>query len=203
MKQLNYLKQTWIHVAFVAAILFMASCSDTTKAEDTKDVAEEQNDDAFDNNKQEKDAQFLVNAAEMDMEAIKLGQLAAQNGRSARAKDLGKMMEDAHTKSLQELTDLAKAKSITIPSSLTDNGQDAFSSLKEKTGNDFDQAYADMMVDKHDDAIDTYEIASNSSQDTDIKNWAAASLPGLRKHLDHSMDCQKQFADMYLKENKK
>ena len=61
--------------------LFFASCSNGKKSDDVKDVAEEQNDEKFDSNQQEKDAQFVVNAAEMNIEEIQLGQLAQQKGR--------------------------------------------------------------------------------------------------------------------------
>ncbi len=191
MKKNSYIKEALLQVTFVITILLIASCSNNPKPEDTKDVAEEHNNAKFDNNKQENDAQFLVNAAEINMEEIRLGQLAQQNGRTTHVKELGKMMEDAHSKSLKDLTVLANSKMITIPTSPTDNAQDAYKKLNNKSGNDFDKAYADMMVSGHKDAIAAFEKASTDCNDTDIINWATASLPGLRKHLDHAINCQK------------
>jgi hypothetical protein len=46
------------------------------------------------------------------------------------------------------------------------------------------------MVSEHKDAIETFEDASTDSNDSDIKNWATVSLPGLRTHLNHSVDLQ-------------
>lgn len=192
MKKISYIKRALLQVTFVAAALVMASCSNNQKPKDTKDVAEEHNDAKFNDNKQEKDAQFLVNAAEINLEEIQLGQLAQQNGTTTHVKELGKMMETAHTKSQNDLTALAKTKMITIPTSPTDNAQDAFKKLNEKSGIDFDKAYADLMVSKHKDAIATFEKASTDENDTDIKNWATASLTDLRKHLDQSIDCQEK-----------
>ena len=59
----------------IAAIIGTSSCMNN-KPEDTKEVAEEKNEQIFDNNNNEKDAQFLVNAAEINHEEISLGQLA-------------------------------------------------------------------------------------------------------------------------------
>lgn len=193
MKKLTHRKATVIQATFVAFIVLFASCNYNQKTEDTKDVAEERNEEKFDDNKRQKDAQFLVNAAEMNLEEIQLGQLAQQNGRTSHIKELGKMMEDAHTKSLNDLTALAKSKMITIPTSLTDDSKDSYEELNEESGDDFDKAYADMMVSKHKDAIDAFEEASTDSHDADIRNWAAASLPDLRKHLNHSLDSQDKF----------
>ena len=172
--------------------MLLASCSNTQKQEDTKDVAEEHNDAKFDNNNQEKDAQFVVNAAAMNIEEIMLGKLAQQVGTTAHVKELGRMMEETHTKSLNELSTLAKGKMITIPTSPTDDAQSAYKTLNEKSGTDFDKAYADMMVGEHKDAISIFENAATDSNDADIRNWAATTLPTLRKHLDSAMDCKKK-----------
>lgn len=190
-----------LQVTFVILILLLASCGFDQKP-DSKDVAEEQNDERIDNDKKENDAQFLVNAAEIHMKQIKLGQLAQQNGKTKHVRELGKMMEDAHTKSINELRALAKRKMISIPTSSTNDAQDAYKDLKEKSIDDFDKAYADMMVSEHKDAIETFEEASTDCNDTDIKNWATATLPGLRAHLDRSIDSQNKFDTMYLEKNK-
>jgi putative membrane protein len=196
MKKTSYIKRALLQTTFVAAVLVIASCVNNQKPKDTKDVAEEHNDAKFNDNRQEKEAQFLVNAAEINLEEIQLGQLAQQNGTTTHVKELGKMMVTAHTKSQNDLTALAKTKMITIPTSPTDNAQEAYKELNEKSGNDFDKAYSDLMVSKHKDAIATFEKASSDENDPDIKNWATTSLPDLRKHLDQSIDCQEKCKNM-------
>ena len=196
MKNLIKTPRTIVYLTYCTIIFFLSSCGNNSKPEDTKEVAEEHNDAKFDNKKQEKDAQFLVNAAEINLEEIKLGQLAQEKGNASHIKELGKMMEDAHTKSLAELIALAKTKIITIPTSPTDNAMDAFKKLDAKSGNNFDKEYADMMVSGHKDAISTFEKAAENCEDADIKNWASTMLPDLRKHLDHAIKCRKEFEKM-------
>lgn len=201
MKTTSHIKEALLQVIFITAILLIASCSNNQRPQDTKDTAQERNDERFDGNKQEKDAQFLVNAAEIDLEEIHLGQLAQQKGKTTEVKELGKMMEDAHTKSLNDLKALAQRKGVSIPTSPTDNAKDAYSDLNGKSGDDFDKAYANLMVSKHQDAISIFEKASTDSNDSDMRNWATTNLPVLRTHLNRSMEVQKKFADMYLEEN--
>jgi len=184
-----------LQLIIVATTLFFAPSCRNNKQEDTKDVAEEHNDAKFDE-KNEKDAQFLVNAAEINMQEIELGQLAEQNGRTPRIKELGKMIVDAHTKSQSELTALARKKTVTLPTSTTDKGKAAYKKLGDKSANDFDKTYADMMVSGHKDAIELFEKASTDCKDADIKAFATASLPTLRRQLDHSLVCQKAFEKM-------
>jgi putative membrane protein len=192
MKKSHPIPQTLIHLSFIATVLLLISCGSNTKPVDTKEVAEEHNDAKFDNNKQEKDAQFLVNAAEINLEEIQLAQLAQKRGTAKHVQELGKMMEDAHAKSQRDLIALAQSKSISIPTSPTQDAQDAYKKLNDQSGSDFDLEYADLMVKEHKDAISTFEKASTDCNDTDIKNWASSSLPDLRTHLDHSIGCKRE-----------
>ena len=200
MKNIIQFKSTWLHSAFVAvALIGASSCGDSQssapKQEDTKKVAEERNEAKFNTNKSEKDAQFLVNAAEISLEEIRLGQLAQKNSKMADVKEMGKMMENAHTKSLADLKALAMKKSITIPTAPTNDAEEAYKKLTDKDTK-FDKEYSDMMVKGHKDAIETFEKASNDATDADIKQWAASALPTLRTHLDYAMICQKKYDKM-------
>lgn len=179
--------------AFLAiALIGVTSCSNNQKPEDTKDVAEEHNEAKFDNTSKESDSQFLVDAAEINLEEIQLGQLAQQSSNMSVVKELGMMMEREHTKSLNDITALAGKKMITIPTSLTDDAKKAYEKLNKKSGKEFDEEYCEMMVKGHKDAVALFEKASTESTDSEIREWALSSLPTLRTHLDHSISCQKE-----------
>ena len=160
--------------------------------DDPKEIAEDQNDERFDDRKSEKDANFLVEAAAINLEEIKLGELAQQKGTLEDTKALGKMMVKEHTAAWNELKALAASKSITIPQVLTEDGQDAYDDLNEETGLDFDKEYAGTMVKGHKSAIRKFENASSNAEDGDIRNWASSMLPGLRTHLEHSEACKEK-----------
>ena len=163
---------------------------------DIKVVAEEKNEAHFDKNNLEEDAEFLVNVSEMNLEEIQLGQMAQQKGSTAHVRELGKMMEDAHTKSQKSLTILAGSKGINIPSSPTNDANDSYIKLNKKPGKDFDKSYADMMVNGHKDAIADFEKATTECKDAEIKNWAIASLPDLRIHLNLAIECKNKCDKM-------
>jgi len=192
MNKTKIIKPVLYLATLIFAILIGITSCKNNYSKDTKEVAEDHNDAKFDKNDNEKDAQFLVNAAEISMEEISLGQLAQQKGSSNHVKELGKMMEESHTKSLAELTALAQTKSMSLPTSQTENGKEAAKNLNEKSGNDFGKEYSSMMVNGHEKAIELFEKASIECTDPDIKAWAAATLPILRTHLDRAMVCAKQ-----------
>jgi len=188
---MQYYTSLALSAALIATLLFgTTSCADEKKP-DTKEVAEDLNDQKFDTDSHEQDAQFLVNAAEMSREQISLGQLAQQRGKTKHVRDLGKMMETAHTTALEEITALAKSKSASIPTATTDAGTDAFRKLTDIAAKSFDLEYANMTVGAHKDAIAMFEKTSTDSKDADVKSWANNTLPSLRTHLEESLTCQK------------
>jgi putative membrane protein len=186
----------WNGLLAISMVTVLHSCDNSSKTTDTKEVAEDRNDEKFDTKKSEDDAQFLVNAAEINLKEIQLGNLAAEKGGNREVKELGKMMANAHSQAMEELKTLANNKAVTIPTSLTDDNQRDYKKLVDKSGHDFDKEYCDMMVDGHKDAIDKFEKASNNSADEDIKQWASTTLPALRKHLDQALICQEHSKKM-------
>lgn len=182
----------YVHIALLGiGMLAMTACGNN-EAEDPAEVAEDANDERFDERKNEKDANFLVDAASISMEEIKLGELAQQKGSMAEVKALGKMMVTEHTKALDDVQSLAETKMVTLPTALPEDAMEAYNKLNEKSGKEFDEAYCGMMVKGHKQAIDKFEKASNDAGDADIRNWASSSIPVLQMHLDESVKCEEK-----------
>lgn len=193
MKKNQNIIRALLHATLIGTVFLFAACEGEQNQKGNKEIAAERNDRKFEDNKlEQKDAQFLVNAAEINLKEIQLGQLAQQNGQTLHVKELGKMMEDAHAQSQKDLIALAESKRITIPNTPSEDSNDTYTKLNDKSENDFDQAYTDKMVSAHKDAIDIFEEASKESNDPEIKNWAKTTLPELRKHLDQSIEYQKK-----------
>jgi putative membrane protein len=190
MRTLTKFKTILLPAAFIVTILAgTASCNNTEKPGNTSANADSTKSDTIKNGK---GAQFLVKVAGINLEEIKLGQLAQQKSTMPDVKDMGKMMEDDHTKAESDLTALALKKSITIPSTLDTTAQADYQKLNSLSGSDFDKMYSDMMVNGHTVAIDLFEKESLDAGDTDIRQLAIATLPALQMHLNHALACQKK-----------
>lgn len=201
-KQINFNSILLHSILIAGTVMIISSCAEN-KTTDSADVAEQENIDKLATDDQaivvienDNGMKFLMEAAEMQLEEISLGKLAQQKGTSTHVKDLGKMMETNHGKSLTEITALAQTKSVSIPKSITEDSQDVYGKLEDKTGNDFGKAYSDMMVEHHENAIELFEKASEESNDPEIKAWATGELPGLRTHLEHAKACKEECDKM-------
>lgn len=92
----------------LSGMLFFTACSN--KATDSEEIAEDQNEEQFEDNKKENDAEFAVAAADGGMLEVQLGKLAQTNGASNEVKMPGEMVVTDHTKSNDELIALATRK---------------------------------------------------------------------------------------------
>jgi putative membrane protein len=186
MKKGRITPKSFTYLAFLSMSLVVVTACNDNKPEDPKEVAEDQNEERFDDRKSEKDAAFLVEAAAINLKEIKLGELAVQKGTLGEVKDLGKMMIKEHTTALNDLKKLAASMSVTLPTSLTEDGQGAYDKLTEKSIQNFDKEYSEMMVKGHEDAINQFEWASSNAEDLAIRNGASSMLPALHSHLEHA-----------------
>ncbi|MDN3686697.1 DUF4142 domain-containing protein [Cyclobacterium jeungdonense] len=195
---LNF-KSVFVHSLWMAGLIVVVSACSDNKTSDLNEVTNQEDVNtmaASDNTivviENDNDSTFLRKAAEMQLEMINLGKLAQEKGNSAEVKELGRVMESENTKYQTEINALAQSKSVSMPSSATDDSMEAYNDLNEETGNDFSKSYSDRMVDQHEDAIDLFENAANDSEDPEIKAWASEKLPTLRTHLKLAEDSKEK-----------
>lgn len=170
-------------VAFALAVAVgLSSCGN--KNNDSKETAEDQNEEKFEDTNKEKDTDFAVDAADAGMLEVQLGQLAVSNASSPQVKQFGQMMVDDHTKANDELKALASELNYSLPASLSDKSMKVYNKLAEKSGTDFDKAYIDQMVDDHKDVLDKFKKEADNGKEARLKQWASEKIPALQHHLE-------------------
>ncbi len=195
MRYLFFKREIALFLISIMAMLTL-SCNEKDRMVNATDIPSEPHQDATAMNINEPDAQFLKEAADVNMEEIKLGELAQKNTTTPEIIALGKMMFDEHTKSLMEVKELAEKKHISLPNETNPTAEGDYQKLVDKKNHDFDKNYTDLMVTGHKQTIDKFENESRKGQDDDIKKWAAATLPVLNIHLSHSITSKEKCESM-------
>jgi len=129
------------------------------------------------------DRQFLMQAASSGMAEVQLGQLATQRAASAEVKQFGQRMVNDHSKANKELMALAQAKNIAVTKELDQKHQAIADKLSTLQGAAFDHAYMAGQVADHEQAVTLFTTAAEDSHDTEVKAFAAKTLPTLQEHL--------------------
>ncbi|MGH8022094.1 MAG: DUF4142 domain-containing protein [Limisphaerales bacterium] len=153
-------------------------------------------------------ADFVWNAGLINLEEIRLGQVAETNSQDKAVQEFGRHMVRDHTKLNDRLARIANQEGLQWPEAnsfyieatseqekpatelmgqnpeerLREAQMDA-QHLESLSGTDFDRAYADAMVSGHEKAVQCYEDAVSSLTDPALKKYAEHGLHVVRHHL--------------------
>ncbi len=134
------------------------------------------------------DYKFAVAATHANDAEVQLGQLAAQKATDPAVRQFAQRMVEDHSKASHQLAQILSQKGATVPTETSSSEQREMERLQKLNGADFDKAYVDHMIRDHKKDVKEFEKASNNAQDTDIKAFAANTLPVLQDHLKMAED---------------
>jgi putative membrane protein len=123
---------------------------------------------------------------------VELGKLAQQKARNAQVKEFAAMMVRDHQNAGTELKTAAAQANIETAAIYadTDEHKDLRERLAKLSGTEFDREYIEAMVDDHEKAVNDVEDKAERAGSDHVKQWAARTLPTLKKHLEQAKQIQ-------------
>jgi putative membrane protein len=128
---------------------------------------------------------FVTKVAISDMMEIQSSQFVLSKQPDADTKPFAERMVKDHqetSRELKALVDGGKVKA-TLPTALDTEHQKKLDELKSKSGKDLDRTYDQMQVQAHEEAVKLFEAYASGGENSDLKAWAAKTLPHLKEHL--------------------
>jgi len=129
------------------------------------------------------DHDFAAEAASGGVFEVKLGHLALQKGNSNAVKSFGERMITDHTKTSDDLRQIAGEESIQLPEDMPKKEQALYDHLSKLQGVQFDRAYVQSMVKDHKKDVSAFEKETSSGSDPKLKDFANRTLPTLKDQL--------------------
>src|SRR5690606_13336030 len=142
-----------------------------------------------------KNEEFLREASSSNRLEIAASESAARNANSEMVREFARMIANDHRAIGEELSALAGRKQWQVASDLLPKHQRDLEDLNALTGQDFDEGFARLMVQSHEDAVDLYADFSDETVtaekdrknvDVDLRSFAASKLESLRTHLEQA-----------------
>ncbi|MBK5956962.1 DUF305 domain-containing protein [Rhodoplanes elegans] len=129
-------------------------------------------------------ADFVRKVAISDMFEIQSSQLAREKA-DREGRDFANKMIQAHTKTSTELKGLVQGGKVQaeIPTGLDQQHAQKLERLRGLTGDAFEDAYEEMQVQAHNDAVALFTTYAQSGDNAELKQWAEKTLPELKQHL--------------------
>jgi putative membrane protein len=131
------------------------------------------------------DREFLERATEGNIAEVAIGSLVEGRARLPEVAAFGKMIAADHASSQKQLTAIAAAKKIAVPTSLGEH-QSSYDRLVDLKGDEFDREFVKVMIDEHHMAIELFRGEAMNGTDPALKLVAATALPRLQTHLQHA-----------------
>ena len=129
------------------------------------------------------DETFVTEAANGGLAEVQLGQLAVQKASSPQVKQFAQRMVTDHTQANQELMQLGKSENLNLPTQLDTKHKSEMDRLSTMSGNAFDIAYMQHMVQDHQTTVADFQKQAQSGSDPALKAFAQKQLPILQQHL--------------------
>ncbi|HEY8607840.1 MAG TPA: DUF4142 domain-containing protein [Noviherbaspirillum sp.] len=129
---------------------------------------------------------WLVNAYQDGLAEVQLSQIALQRAQNGAVTQYAQMMIDEHTRANNDISQVAQAKGVSLPSDVTAEQRAAAEELSRLSGADFDKAYMNHNVIVHALDVRQTEVQASGGTDPDVRALAARTLPHLRTHLQEA-----------------
>ncbi|QCR21720.1 DUF4142 domain-containing protein [Pontibacter sp. SGAir0037] len=168
----NVFNGSWKLLAMMVFVVTFSACND-----DDGDILEPD---------RLSSAEFVQRAAASDMFEIETGEMAEDMAEREDVRTFGQMIVNDHTESSTILMAMANQKNLPVPTALPQDKMEMRNRLAGMTGTEFDMEFMTQQVAAHQEAVALYEQAEDELQDTELRNFAAATLPVLREHLEHA-----------------
>jgi putative membrane protein len=139
------------------------------------------------------DAGFIEQVAQDGKAEVDLAQLAQQKAQSPDVKALAQRLATDHTKSNQQLMQVAQKEGAQPPTSASKDGSKARSKLEKLNGQAFDEAFVKEVVQDHQKDIKYFQQQQASLQDLQLKSFAQQTLPVLQQHLQMARQVASQI----------
>ncbi len=128
------------------------------------------------------DEVFAMKAYSNGMAEIVKSKLALERATQPAIKAFAERMIKDHTEANNKIAEVARMKSIPLPTTLDPIHTFAIDRMGRMTGSDFDKTYMKAQVCAHKEAIHLFEHESCKGEDSELKQLAAKTIPTLEEH---------------------
>lgn len=141
------------------------------------------------------DAMFVKKASAAGAAEVALGKLGQSQGQSDQVKQFGAQMVKDHTSANDELSSIASEKGLTVATDPSAKDAAAAKLIGAKQGTAFDTAFSKKMLADHKQAVALFTKEADSGKDSDLKAFAAKTLPTLKHHLEMAQSLPRGSSD--------
>lgn len=129
------------------------------------------------------DRDFFEAAAVTGQFEIRSSELALTRASDPDARSFAQTMVREHKQLADKLGSLASSKGVKLPTALDPEHAQQLDKLRSaKSPKEFDETYADLMEDSHDNAVKLFKDAADKAKDPQLRAFAKNNVAALEQH---------------------
>lgn len=143
------------------------------------------------------DAGIIELELSIDRSEVQAANLALERARDADVKEFARQMVEDHAKDTTAIGQLALRENIVatgtvagggILESMKESHERTMEVLRSSTGAEFDRAYMDAMVARHQQVLDVLQHAHHGVQNAQLQNHVSAAISMVQRHLERALE---------------
>ncbi len=122
-----------------------------------------------------------------------LGNIAEQKAASEKVKDLGKNITEENTQIMSQIEDLAKASDVELPQGLEVEDQQRLDSLTALSGQQFDLAYVNMVIEQKNKSIELMQDMALNAENPIVSGLVDDIIATEREQIQRAETVQQEM----------
>lgn len=139
------------------------------------------------------DKRFVVYAAQANLNAMAVDQLAAQKANNADVKNFAQQMVNEHEDMNSTVAPFAKEWGVTLPTAADAATQNEVAKLNGLSGAAFDKEYLSYLVKDHDAAYKKFKTEASETKDVPFRDSVSTSRDRLNDHKTQAEALEKKL----------
>lgn len=140
-----------------------------------------------------KDADYMVDTYSSGLFSIEAAEVAKKKVMNKQVKLMAEMVAQRHKKIVDEISELASDKKISLPSKLNMEQMSKIKTLQQETPSKVEEEFLNQMETEHKQEIDLCEKLSKESEDNEISSLAAFCLSELQSQYDQLVEVKEKL----------
>lgn len=139
--------------------------------------------------------EFINDASVINQFLIAAGNLTVMKSTNQEVKQYAAQIVNDHAAAGQEMAELVNSKSWIWPVASEGNYKHNLEKISGLTGDAFDKEFTSQLVTSLQAAVKLFNLAVSDQgvKDQDLRNFAAAKLPVLRRHMESALALSKRY----------
>jgi putative membrane protein len=159
------------------------------KQKENRQIAEEKNQKAFTSSGSEQEAQYCVDAAMANMYELALLDIALERSNIPKVVQAAKILQRDHELMQNDLSTLAQARHITLPTTLEEVKRKEVNDLKREADEQFEKDFLARLHTAHEETDRQLSLFLTKVKDPGLQSWAERNMDLGRSHSNIISEC--------------